>query len=414
MAKTKLSQEQQITLAQLNVLESTYAGLKSGYDFAKVGARASKANYEKLSGEVEELIAEIEEEENDANRQALRDELAEKKKRLEELENETTIKQASKLQFKKSIDQSIEEMKELPGVREAIQEIIGKRYDQEIKRLEKEEKTEVEDKENLEKIQELTDEEKTDNAQEISDNFKDMLNARNEMKKAQAELNEISTQLTIETDSAKITDLTQRKADITAARASAEAKYQTARAKFIALSKDADVEFEVKDVDHIVAVVNDGMERRKNRENDYDLEKVLKKQVAKTDKSIQSLQAQRAEYVQGKAAIDQEQRGQGTPQDRIEQAIEQKEQALQEEEKLHWWNFIKKHRRAKQLKQYEQELIEQQEREEEQQPQTDKAHRAFVKELQKSATIESIVNREMRETRDRVADAKRHFEENDR
>lgn len=269
--------------------------------------------------------------------------LQKKKKELEDLETETIAKQASKSQFKKSIDQSIEDMKELPGVREAIQEIVGKKYDQEIKRLEKEEKTQVEDKENLEKIQELTDENKTDNAQEISDNFKDMLDARNEMKKAEAELNEIATSLTIETDSAKIHNLNQRKADVTAARATAEAKYQTARAKFIALSRDNDVEFEEKDADHLVAVVNDGMKRRKNRENDYDLEKVLKKQVAKTDKSIQSLQAQRAEYVQGKAAIDQEQtRGQGTPQDRIEQAVQQKEQALQEEEKLHWWNFIKK------------------------------------------------------------------------
>ncbi len=418
--KPKLNEEQRITLAQLQVIEGTYAGLRTSFETAKVDSRASKANYTKLVSEVEELMAEIEEEENEAQRQTLRAELAKKKKDLEELRIETLTKRATKDQLKKNIDQSIEEMKELPGVREAIQEIVEKRYDTEIKRLEKEEKVQTEDKEAMGKIQELTDEEKTDNAQEISDNFKDMLDARNEMKKINAELKDLEDKITIATEGATRDSLNQQKADLNANLANAQTKYQTARTKFIALSKDADVEFEDKDVDHIVAVVNDGMKRRKNRENDYDLEKVLKKQIAKTDKSIQSLQAQRAEYIQGKTAIQQE-RGQAeqaqTPQERVEKAVQERQQALQEQEKLHWWNFIKKHRRKKELEQYKEDLENQQPTTEEQarqQAENDKAHKAFVRELQRNATIDSIVNREMRETRDRVADAKRSFEENDR
>ena len=79
----------------------------------------------------------------------------------------------------------------------------------------------------------------------------------------------------------------------------------------------------------------------------------------KTDKGIQSLQAQRAEYIQGKTAIQQE-RGQAeqaqTPQERVEKSVQERQQALQEQEKLHWWNFIKKHKRKKELKQYKEDL----------------------------------------------------------
>lgn len=417
----KLNQEQRITIAQLQAIEGTYSGLRTSFETAKADTRASKAQYNRLSAEVEELISEIEEEENEAQRQALRAELASKKKDLEELGIQTSVTKAKKDQLKKNIDQSIEEMKELPGVREAIQEIVEKRYDTEIKRLEREEKGQTEDKENMKKIQDLTDESKTDNAQEISDNFKDMLDARNEIKKAEAKINEVEIKLATETDATKINNLNQQKADATAAKTTAKTKYQTAKTKFIALSKDADVEFEDRDVDHIVAVVNDGMKRRRNRENDYDLEKVLKKQIAKNDKSIQSLQAQKAEYIQGKAAIHQEREGasqeQGAPQDKIEQAVQERQQSLQEQEKLHWWNFIKKHRRKKEIEQYREDLLKQEPTPEEQarqQAENDRAHKAFVKELQQNATIDSIVNREMRETRDRAADARRSFEENDR
>ena len=418
--KPKLSEEQRITLGQLQAFEITYVGLRSVFDTAKADSRASKAEYDRLSGEVEELITLLEEEEDDARRQALRTDLAKKKKDLEELGIRTSVKKATKDQLKNNIDQSVEQMKELPGVREAIQELVEKRYDKEIKRLEKEEKTQSEDKETMEKIQELTDEDKTDNAQEISDNFKDMLDARNEIKKIKAQIKDLDERIASATDGATRDSLNQQRADVVVTLGEAQGRYQTAKTRFIALSKDADVEFEEKDVDHIVAVVNDGMKRRPNRENDYSLEKVLKKQIAKTDKGIQSLQAQKEEYVKGKTAI-QEERGQAgqaqTPQERVEQAVQERQQALQEQEKLHWWNFIKKHKRKKELKQYKEDLERLQPTEEEraqQQAENDKAHKAFVRELQRNATIESIVNREMRETRDRAADVKRSFEENDR
>ena len=90
--KPKLNEEQRITLAQLQVIEGTYAGLRTSFETAKVDSRASKANYTKLVSEVEELMAEIEEEENEAQRQTLRAELAKKKKDLEELRIETLTK----------------------------------------------------------------------------------------------------------------------------------------------------------------------------------------------------------------------------------------------------------------------------------------------------------------------------------
>lgn len=415
MAKTKLNQEQQETLAKLSVIAGTYAGLKAGYESARLDTRTSKAKYDRLSGEVEDLIAEIEEEVDDANRQALRVELSKKKKELEELETETAVKQASKSQFKTSIDQSIEEMKELPGVRQAIQELVAKKYDKEIKRLGKEKENEVKDKENLEKITELTDEDKTENAQEISDNFKDMLDARNEMKKAKAKVEEIDRKLPTETDPAEIARLNQQKIDLNTSYSNAQAKYQTARTQFIALSKGADVDFEEADVDHIVAVINDNMKRRASRPNDYNLEKVLQKQLAKTSKNIESLDGQKAEYEQGKSNLELQQEfekgqsGEGVP------------SSGEQQEKLHFWNPLhwkKMWARHKQrifalAEGYEQGQEQQEQQQEQQQPDNDKAHKAFVRELQRNATIENIVNREMRETRDRAADVQRSFEDRD-
>lgn len=415
MAKPKLNQEQRITLAQLQAIDYTYTGLKTSFEMAKLEAKASKTRYDALASEIDDLTADIEEEEDEARRQALRVEVSKKKKELEELEVDTIAKQATKSQLKLNIDRSIEDMKELPGVRDAIQELVAKRYDKEIKRLGKEQEKEVKDKENLEKITELVDEDKTDNAQDISDSFKDMLDARNEMKKVKAEITELDERIAIATDGATRDSLNQQKADKLTELGGVQSRYQTAKTKFIAASRDADVEFEEADVDHLVAVVNDGMKRRRGRENDYNLDRVLKKQLSKTGKNIESLDAQLAEYEQGKANIDQERaQGQATPQEKIEQAVQQKQQALQEEEKLHWWNFIKKHKRKKQIEQYKQELEEQQEREQEQQPDNDRAHKAFVRELQKNSTIDAIINREMRETRDKAADVKRSYEENDR
>lgn len=412
MAKVKLSQEQRITLAQLQVMEGTYSGLRTSFETAKSDAKTSKTRYDQLSARVEELMAEIDEEDNDTRRQALRVELAEKKKELEELDIETSVKKATKDQLKKHIDQSIEDMKDLPGVREAIQELVSKRYDTEIKKLGKEKEKAEKDKENIDKISELTDEEKTEKALEISDSFKDMLDARNEMKKAKARITEIDIQLKTETDTARRADLQQEKIDMDANYTSAQTRYQAARIQFITLSKGEDVEFEEAEVDHIVAVVNDGMKRRPNRENDYNLEKVLSKQSKRTEKQVEMLGEQIREYEQGREAIQQEQQRQGQP--------AQGGQGSEEQEKLHFWNPLHwkkmwtRHKQKLLEAEFEQEQEQQGGQSGEQQVDNDKAHKAFVRELQRNATIDSIVNREMRETRDRAADVQRKYEENDR
>lgn len=411
MAKPKLNQEQRITLAQIQAIEGTYGDLKTRLEIAQNDARLTKASYNRLAGQVESLIEEIDEEEDEITRQNLRTALDKRRKELEELDTETTVKEATKAQLKSDIDRSIEDMKELPGVRDAIQELVAKRYDKEIERLGKEQEKEVKDKENLEKITELVDEDKTDNAQDIRDSFKDMLNARNDMKKVKAEITDLDERIAIATDVATRDSLNQQRADKLTELGGVQAKYQTAKTKFITASKDADVEFEEADVDHLVAVVNDGMKRRDgDNKNNYSLDEVLQKQLSKTGKNIELLGAQKAEYEKGKPNIAQEQtQQQGQPSEGGPNNEEQ-ETKFNWRHPFHSIRVMWERNQIKRLEAYNQQPSEQQQ----QQPDNKKAHKAFVKELQRNATIDAIVNREMRETRDRAADIKRSFEENDR
>lgn len=396
---SKLNEEQKSTLSQLIQIEGTYNFFKGRLAAAREDYKEAKAKYHDKVLELDSLEDELEDEDDISARLALREKIEKLREEAEKLKEEAISKKQATEYLKGEIDGNIDRIRALPGMGQALESVLERKYDRKIKELSRDQARVNKGKENVQKLQDLLDENKTDNAEEIADAFRRMLDTRSYFNILQAKVDSYHRKMAkpdIQQD--EMEKLLDEVAPIETKLSEVEDNYMAAKEEFDRLSKAEIVEFSSDELDSLADTINGSIKRSRKNPNNYDLNKGIEKQLSIYDKESKVYDKQKEIYENAKSnrTLEQGQRPNGP------QGPDGGQPNNNGEPKLGWWARIKNFFKG-----------EKQERLPAPAPtpdeSTEKARKEFIKELQKSAMVDTILTREMRESNDRAAEVRTQY-----